>query len=74
MEWDPAHNKDCGGYFHTYCPPAEYPMTTNILFHNNKDGTFTDVSKASGIAKKSRSLGVAFNDYDNDGYADIHGG
>ena len=72
MEWDPAHNKDCGGVFHTYCPPAEYPMTTNILYHNNGDGTFTDVSKASGIAaKKSRSLGVAFNDYDNDGYADI---
>ena len=72
MEWDPAHNKDCGGYFHTYCPPAEYPATTNILYHNNHDGTFTDVSKSSGIAaKKSRSLGVAFNDYDNDGYADI---
>jgi hypothetical protein len=72
MEWDPAHNKDCGGYFHTYCPPAEYPMTTNILYHNNGDGTFTDVSKTSGIAaKKARSLGVAFNDYDNDGYADI---
>jgi len=72
MEWDPAHNKDCGGFFHTYCPPAEYPATTNILYHNNHDGTFTDVSKASGIAaKKSRSLGVAFNDYDNDGYADI---
>ena len=66
------HNKDCGGYFHTYCPPAQYPATTNILYHNNGNGTFTDVSKASGIAaKKSRSLGVAFNDYDGDGYADI---
>jgi len=72
LEWDPAHNKDCGGYFHTYCPPAEYPATTNILYHNNGNGTFTDVSKISGIAaKKSRSLGVAFNDYDGDGYADI---
>ena len=71
MEWDPAHNKDCGGSFHTYCPPAVYPMTTNILYHNNHDGTFTDVSKSSGIDKKARSLGVAFNDYDNDGYPDI---
>jgi hypothetical protein len=73
MEWDEAHNKDCGGSYHTYCPPVEYPATTNILYHNNRDGTFTDVSKASGIAaKKARSLGVAFNDYDNDGFADIY--
>jgi hypothetical protein len=72
MEWDEAHNKACGGSYHTYCPPVEYPATTNILYHNNRDGTFTDVSKASGIAaKKARSLGVSFNDYDNDGYADI---
>lgn len=71
MEWDPAHNKDCGGFFHTYCPPAEYPMISNILYHNNHDGTFTDVSKASGIDKKARSLGVAFEDYDDDGYTDI---
>ena len=72
MEWDPAHNKDCGGSYHTYCPPAEFPPITNILYHNNHDGTFTDVSKSSGIAaRKARSLGVAFNDYDGDGFADI---
>lgn len=72
MEWDPAHNKDCGGAYHTYCPPGEYPATTNILYHNNHDGTFTDVSARSGIAaRKARSLGVAFNDYDGDGWADI---
>ncbi len=72
MEWDTAHNKECGGAYHTYCPPAEYPATTNILYHNNRDGTFTDVSAASGIAaRKSRSLGVAFNDYDGDGFTDI---
>jgi hypothetical protein len=72
MEWEEAHNKDCGGSYHTYCPPVEYPATTNILYHNNRDGTFTDVSQASGIAaKKARSLGVSFNDYDDDGYSDI---
>jgi len=72
MEWDTAHNKQCGGGYHTYCPPAEYPKTTDILYHNNGDGTFTDVSQKSGIAAlKTRSLGVAFNDYDNDGYTDI---
>lgn len=72
MEWDTQHNKICGGDWHTYCPPAEFPATTNILYHNNGDGTFTDVSERSGIAtKKGRSLGVAFADYDGDGFTDI---
>ena len=72
MEWDTKHNKDCGGNYHTYCPPEEFPATTNILYHNNGDGTFTDVSQRSGIAaKKGRALGVAFADYDEDGFTDI---
>jgi hypothetical protein len=72
MEWDTKHSKDCGGNYHTYCPPEEFPATTNILYHNNGDGTFTDVSQPSGIAsKKGRALGVAFADYDGDGYTDI---
>lgn len=72
MEWDTKHSKNCGGNYHTYCPPEEFPATTNILYHNNGDGTFTDVSQHSGItAKKGRALGVAFADYDGDGYTDI---
>ena len=72
MDWDTKHSKDCGGNYHTYCPPEEFPATTNILYHNNGDGTFTDVSQRSGIAaKKGRALGVAFADYDEDGYTDI---
>ena len=73
MEWDLAHSKDCGGNFHTYCPPGEFPRTTNILFHNRGDGTFEDVSERSGIAaKKGHGLGVAFADYNNDGFTDIY--
>ncbi len=72
MEWDTKHSKTCGGEWHTYCPPEEFPATTSILYHNNGDGTFTDVSQKSGIAaKKGRALGVAFADYDGDGYTDI---
>jgi hypothetical protein len=72
MEWDTQHSKNCGGNFHTYCPPEEFPATTCILYHNNGDGTFTDVSKQAGItAKKERALGVAFADYDGDGFTDI---
>ena len=73
MEWDLQHNKDCGGNFHTYCPPGEFPRTTNILYHNRGDGTFEDVSERSGIAaKKGHGLGVAFADYDGDGFTDIY--
>ena len=70
LEWDPAHNKICARQ--TYCPPIDFPATTNVLYHNRGDGTFEDVSQRSGIdAVKGRSLGVAFNDYDGDGFTDI---
>jgi len=70
MEWDTAHSKVCARQ--TYCPPGEFPPTTNVLYHNRGDGTFEDVSRTSEIAKcKGKALGVAFNDYDGDGFADI---
>src|ERR1700736_5554526 len=72
MDWDIKHSKICGGEWRTYCPPEEFPATTNILYHNNGDGTFTDVSQRAGIAaKKGRALGVGFADYDGDGFTDI---
>jgi enediyne biosynthesis protein E4 len=72
MLWDTQHSKICGGEWQTYCPPAEFPSTTNILYRNRGDGTFEDVSQRSGIAAlKGRSLGVSFADYDDDGFTDI---
>lgn len=72
MEWDTKHSKTCGGAWRTYCPPAEFPATANLLYRNRGDGTFEDVSEKSGItAKKGRALGVAFADYDDDGFTDI---
>ena len=72
MEWDPDHNKICGGDWHTYCPPGAFPATTCLLYRNRGDGTFEDVSERSGItAKKHRALGAAFADYDGDGFTDI---
>jgi hypothetical protein len=46
---------------------------TNVLYHNNGDGTFTDVSRAAGIAtgEISWGTGCAFLDYDGDGYLDL---
>ena len=47
---------------------------TNLLFHNNGDGTFTDVSAEVGHRRRRRGkgLGVSFADYDNDGFTDVY--
>jgi hypothetical protein len=72
LDWTPATSKTCGAAEPTYCPPGEFPPTTDILYHNRGDGTFEDVSVRSGIAsKKGHGLGVAFADYDGDGFTDI---
>ena len=47
------------------------PETTMKLYHNNHNGTFTDVTRKAGLAVPMYGLGVAVGDYDNDGYDDI---
>lgn len=47
------------------------PKYWNRLFHNNGDGTFTDVTEKAGLAGTGYDIGVAIGDYDNDGYEDI---
>ena len=72
LDWSMEKSKTCGTEKPTYCPPGEFPAITNILYHNRGDGTFENVSVASGIAaKKGHGLGVAFADYDGDGFTDI---
>jgi hypothetical protein len=58
--------------FPAYVGPLHYPPTANVLYRNNGDGTFTDVSLASGIASLLGSgMGVICADYDNGGDTDI---
>ena len=45
--------------------------TTLALYHNNHDGTFTDVTRKAGLAVEMFGMGVAVGDYDNDGYDDL---
>lgn len=57
-----------------YCGPGTYPPDSDVLYHNNGDGTFTDFSKKSEVLNVPayHSLGVAFADYDNDGDQDLY--
>ena len=48
------------------------PAYWNRLFHNNGDGTFTDVTEKAGLQGNGYSMGVAVGDYDNDGFVDLY--
>jgi hypothetical protein len=75
MQWDFAGNPHCGGYEpgrRAYCHPDQFKPAAHILYRNNRDGTFNDVSRESGIGNHpGYGLGVAFNDYDSDGWPDL---
>ena len=56
-----------------YPGPLDYAPESNRLYHNNCNGTFTDVTEKSGIgAFKGRTMGVTAADFDGDGYPDIY--
>jgi hypothetical protein len=56
----------------TYCAPGNFGGTRNILYRNNGDGTFTDVSAQSHIDRYvGKGMGLAFGDYNNDGFTDV---
>lgn len=55
------------------CGPHVMPTTSSLLYHNNGDGTFADVSTASGIsAAQGHALAVGVGDFNDDGLPDIH--
>ena len=73
-KWAPGQDPYCGqkkpGY-RAYCDPRLYPGLPNALYHNNRDGTFTDVSAVSGIGTHiGKGMAVSFADYDGDGRMD----
>jgi enediyne biosynthesis protein E4 len=75
VEFSKALNKSCGPGEegkHGYCIPRLYKPMSNWLFHNNGDGTFTDVSNASRIAASlGKAWGVVATDLNNDGLLDL---
>jgi hypothetical protein len=47
------------------------PGTTNRLYRNNRDGTFTDVTEKAGLVRAGWACAVTVGDYDNDGFDDL---
>jgi len=75
IEWSPKTNIWCGeskpGY-RAYCHPDNYHGERLKLYHNNHDGTFSDVSNASGVGKpEAKGMGVVLADLNNDAWPDI---
>ncbi len=75
LDYDIKNAPYCGykqeGY-RMYCDPQQFDGVPDQLFHNNRDGTFTDVSAKAGIANRAgKGLGVVVGDVDLDGWPDI---
>ncbi len=74
MDWDFERGEIyCGDPRHrAYCHPDNFKGATNLLFQQKPDGSFEEVSARAGVADASgKGLGVAFADFDNDGWTDI---
>jgi hypothetical protein len=72
---DPAQNPFCGNArlkARTYCHPLNFDPLPNVLYRNNGNGTFTDLSAESGVAAfRGNGLGVVVADYDDDGWPEV---
>lgn len=75
IDWSPDRNLWCGDHApgrRAYCNPNNYKGLKTKLYHNNGDGTFTDVSVKSGVGvPESKGMGVVLADFNNDGWPDI---
>ena len=73
VDFGPASQRTClFGAVYTSCPPRAYSGTIAVLYRNNGDGTFANVTKAANMYQpKGKNLSVGAADYDNDGWPDL---
>src|SRR6266404_4994794 len=75
VKWHFSMNIWCGERkpgLRAYCHPDQFQPITHLVFHNDGDGRFKDVSRETRIAEyPGKGLGVAMNDFDGDGWPDV---
>ena len=75
VQWSFQKNPWCGerkpGY-RAYCHPRHFDPISHLVYRNKGNGTFEDVTRTSGFgAAPGKGLGIAFNDFDRDGWMDV---
>jgi hypothetical protein len=64
----------CGEHkegYRAYCHPDYFKPVGPLVYHNNKDGTFSEIAHKIGLSKPGKGLGLAIADYDRDGHIDL---
>lgn len=73
MQWD-FDDIWCGEHkegLRAYCTPDAFRPITPLVYHNDGNGHFTEVSQKLGLSKEGKGLGIAIADYDRDGHIDL---
>lgn len=73
LKWD-FDDVYCGEHregYRSYCHPDIFQAVEPLVYHNDGNGHFSDISQKSGISKSGKGLGIALADYDQDGKIDI---
>ncbi len=73
LQWD-FDDTWCGEHkegYRSYCHPDAYRAIAPLVYHNDGNGHFTEISHKVGLAEPGKGLGIALADYDRDGHLDI---
>jgi len=73
LQWD-FDDLWCGEHkegYRSYCHPDIFQPVSPLVYHNDGNGHFTEVSQRIGLAKPGKGLGIALADYDRDGHVDL---